>query len=211
MDDFIGKKIGWLTVLKEGEPYFNKTNNNKTKRYTVICRCGNIKDMTKSVLLKESTKSCGCYSAKLASENGKKNKTHGMTKTPTYKSWISMKSRCYNKNSPSYKYYGAIGIYVCDRWVNSFENFLEDMGERPSGKTLERIDNDCGYFEENCKWATYKEQARNRKSNKLSAIDVNKIRDLINENMNLNDIAKTYNVTYGYILRISKYELWDDI
>ena len=73
-----------------------------------------------------------------------------------------MKMRCYNEKSSGYKYYGGRGIQICDRWLESYENFLADMGERPTGKSLDRIDTDGNYCKENCRWATNKEQGRNR-------------------------------------------------
>ena len=90
---------------------------------------------------------------------------HGQTGSNTYLSWRAMKKRCGNQNNPSYKYYGGRGIKVCDRWLNSFKNFYEDMGKKPSGKSLDRINNDGNYEPRNCRWATYKEQGRNRKDN----------------------------------------------
>jgi hypothetical protein len=88
-------------------------------------------------------------------------KRDNSSKMPSaYQSWANMKVRCLNKNSPSYSYYGSRGIKVCKRWLK-FQNFLEDMGERPKGKTLDRIDNDGHYEAINCRWATYKEQNRN--------------------------------------------------
>lgn len=90
---------------------------------------------------------------------------HGMCGTPTYKSWDSMKQRCNNPNDPTYHRYGAKGIKVCDRWQGQygFNNFLEDLGERPKDKSLDRIDPDKGYEPGNCQWATIREQAWNKK------------------------------------------------
>lgn len=83
-------------------------------------------------------------------------------RTPTYRSWDCMHQRCRNTNNSRYEHYGARGISVCERW-SFFQNFLEDMGERPSGKSLDRIDFDKGYSKENCKWADAKEQCHNRR------------------------------------------------
>jgi hypothetical protein len=91
-------------------------------------------------------------------------KTHGMTKTRTYQAWLHMKQRCYCLSTPKYPLYGGRGITVCARWLNSFENFLSDMGERPSPKhSLDRIDGDGDYTPDNCRWATYEEQWQTRR------------------------------------------------
>lgn len=124
------------------------------------CSCGNEKILEKGNVNSGGTKSCGCLKK---NKMRKEKTTHGMSKTPTYKSWVQMKTRCLNKNYKEFFYYGGRGIKICERWM-SFENFLEDMGERPNGKTLDRIDNERGYSPENCKWSIPKEQSMNRRN-----------------------------------------------
>ena len=87
----------------------------------------------------------------------------GRTKHPLYKTWDSMIGRCYHKTNASYKNYGARGITVCQEWLDDFANFLRDMGNKPEGHTLDRIDNDKGYSKDNCRWATWSEQIRNQR------------------------------------------------
>lgn len=89
---------------------------------------------------------------------------HGMSHTREYRSWYQMKSRCYDKNHHAYKDYGGRGISVCDKWFASFVTFYKDMGKRPEGMTLDRINNDGDYESSNCKWSTASEQARNRRT-----------------------------------------------
>jgi hypothetical protein len=91
--------------------------------------------------------------------------------TPTYKSWAAMKNRCCDPGATHYQHYGGRGITVCDRWLKSFADFLADMGERPEGHTLDRIDNDGNYEPSNCRWATPKQQAANRRPSRKGVRD----------------------------------------
>lgn len=106
-------------------------------------------------------KSCGCW----------RGATHGMVRSPTFRSWSHMRQRCMNPSDKGFPKYGGRGIQVCDRWQESFENFLADMGAKPPGHTLDRIDNDGDYTPDNCRWATPRQQANNTRRNRLLAID----------------------------------------
>lgn len=135
------------------------------------CACGNPHVAFKASVKRGDTKSCGC----LRRETSALNKTHSMARTPTYNSWVSMKTRCTNANTPYFINYGGRGIKVCDRWINSFENFLEDMGVRPKGTSLDRIDVNGDYSPENCRWASAKEQGNNTRFNVI--LEMNGVSD----------------------------------
>lgn len=130
------------------------------------CTCGKTIERNSSTVNRGDIKSCGCLKLELL----KRPKTHGMTKTLTYKTWTGIKTRCLNKKSPAYKTYGAVGITMCKRWLK-FENFYKDMGEKPTNMTIDRIDNSKGYCKKNCRWATMQTQQNNRTNNKNYTIN----------------------------------------
>lgn len=147
--EILGLKFGKWTVLEKGD-----LDSRGNVLWLCRCDCGTERFVRGSELHLGNSTSCGCS-----------RRRHGMTKTRTFKSWDSMRQRCGNPNAPDYPRYGGLGIKVCERWQNSFENFLSDMGERPEGKSLDRADNSRGYEPGNCRWATASEQQFNKRSN----------------------------------------------
>lgn len=148
----VGRVYGRLTVIKRAG-----TDKSGHAIWHCTCSCGKGRKVSASNLKSGHTRSCGCYAKEVITK-------HAMHNTPTYHSWRSMIQRCTNPNSKDYLNYGGRGITVCPEWLGSFERFLADMGKRPNKrKTLDRIDVNKGYCKDNCRWATAKTQAQNKR------------------------------------------------
>jgi len=155
------KKFNKLFVLS-----FAGINNRRMALWNCLCECGTKVIISGTNLRKNRAKSCGCLKKErtaLLNKSGDNNRKHGLYKSSTYKSWSSMIGRCTNKNNSSFNDYGARGIRVCQQWLSDFRFFLKDMGKRPDGTSLDRIDVDGNYEPNNCRWATAKEQANNKR------------------------------------------------
>lgn len=156
-NELTGSVFGRLTVLGKVRSASNRI------LWDCLCSCGKSSHVRASHLKNGLVVSCGCFAA----DKNRERATHGMSRSSTHIIWKTMRARCGNPQSPGFKDYGARGITVCRAWDESFEQFLADMGVRPAGMSIERIDNSRGYEPGNCKWATNREQCRNRRSNHL--------------------------------------------
>lgn len=152
--DLTGQRFGRLIVIHR-----TTTTSYGGIRWCCKCDCGQTRFVFGHALRHGQTQSCGCW-------NREKATTHGMTNTPEFTVWEMMIQRCTNKNHTSYPDYGGRGIAICQRWLSSFQNFFDDMGQRPTPvHTLERTDNSRGYNPNNCRWATPLEQGANKRNN----------------------------------------------
>lgn len=149
-----GRRFGAWLVLQRA------ASRNTFVYWLCRCDCGTESELSGSALRQGKTKSCGCKKEELRELTFT---GHRETRSPTWNSWLAMRHRCANPNDPSYPRYGGRGIRVCERW-ESYDNFVADMGHRPEGTTLDRIDNAGNYEPGNCKWSTPSEQSRNRRS-----------------------------------------------
>lgn len=162
--DLASQRFGRLVVTKRAG-----TNSSGEATWLCACDCGASHVARGLYLRRGVTKSCGCLRRDIARKmltESRFSRKHGHGAvgrlTPTYRSWRAMIQRCNYRCQPNYANYGGRGIRVCDRWLK-FENFLADMGERPDGLTLDRIDNERGYSKDNCRWATRAQQDSNRR------------------------------------------------
>lgn len=156
--DITGMRSGRLVAVS-----FAGVNKKRYALWECKCDCGNTTIKESRYITGGYVISCGCAIHSLEGYQT----THGMSKTPIYKTWCGIKDRCLNPKNTAYPSYGGRGISICERWMK-FENFYEDMGDRPEGMSLDRIDNDQGYSKENCRWATQSIQTYNRRKHKTT-------------------------------------------
>lgn len=156
-NDITGQRFGRLTALRF------VPDDSEYSKFLCLCDCGTEKLIATQSLIRSYTVSCGCFGRQ---HRVGKSTIHGYGKSgkdrsPTYSSWASMMDRCeWGGHKIMYSKYGARGIKVCSEW-HDFNNFISDMGERPKGTSIDRINNSLGYFKGNCRWATSKQQALN--------------------------------------------------
>jgi hypothetical protein len=186
--DLTARVFGRLTVSHMAE-----TDNRRT-RWVCKCSCGKEKTVIAYSLTSGKQVSCGCFKKERL---GKAATKHGHSAngklSREYQAWSGAKKRCYDINTEKYPIYGGRGITVCDRWKNSFENFLADMGKCPDNYSIDRIDNDGNYEPNNCRWATKKEQVRNRTTTLRFSWN--------GKSMTLAEIAEENGIRYGALYK----------
>jgi hypothetical protein len=197
--DLTGQVFGRLTIVGQCE------NIGKRTAWKCLCQCGNSTMTTTDRLVSGKTISCGCRKKETATENSKKfglKPRHGMTNTPTWNTWSAMVYRCTNVENRQYETYGGM---LCKEW-KIFENFYSDMGERPTGTTLDRIDVLKGYFKDNCRWATAKTQQRNKTNTRYVSVNGKKmaLMDLADK---LNSKKSEAQYFFSFLLKLQKNDL----
>ena len=194
--DLTGKKFGRLTVIKR------VANKGKRARWLCKCECGKTIEVQGTNLKSGNTKSCGCYKSEITI---KRNLIHGKRHTKAYNSWSGAKARCYSPESPKYKDYGTRGIQMFERWRNDFQSFYDYVSTLPhfgeKGYTLNRIDNNGNYEPGNVEWANCKEQANNRRSNRLYTYN--------GETHNISQWAEIIKIPYETLRCRLVYYNWD--
>ena len=191
LNTLIGKKINKLTILSAIRK--KKNNDKRNNLYvTVQCECGNIKEIKYASIKAQTTISCGCVHLQTLRNNGyiQKHGQSGNNQTKLYRIWKGLKSRCYTKTNPNYKYYGGRGIKVCDEWLSDYMNFYNwsITNDYQNDLSLDRIDNDGNYEPNNCRWTTAKEQANNKRNNRYITID--------DETKTLTQWCEQYDINY---------------
>lgn len=191
-----------LTFIKKLEE-----KNNRGRYLSLFkCSCGSF--VKKEKHLAKRYKSCGCLQKETVS---KTNKKHGLSNTPTYYSWQGMKDRCLNPNRKDTNSYYNKGITIDPNWVNSFDNFVKDMGIKPANTELERINNNLGYNKQNCYWKSHELNCQNRQTTKLNKDIVKDARLRFSQGETIRSIAQSYNVNETTLAYAIHKKTWKNI
>ena len=197
----VGQRFERLVVVKQA-PSSNGT------RWACRCDCGREKVISASALNRGATRSCGCLRREAAiSQLPARQRTY-RTQSPAYISWFDMRRRCLDPKNPSYRWYGARGIRICERW-DDFNVFLADMGERLPGMTLERLDYNGDYDPSNCVWASRSQQARNTRRIKFSFEIAAEIRKRYAAGEGCSELGRVYGTTPSHIWSIVIGRIWN--
>lgn len=187
LQDLAGMRFGRLLVESKSQSI-----RKSGALWNCVCECGKTTAVDSMKLRKGLIVSCGCFHREMTAAI---NRSHGLAnKSKTYRTWKEMRQRCNNPNNDKYQWYGGRGIAICSRW-DSFENFHADMGDRPDGMTIDRIDNDKGYSPDNCRWLPQLEQTRRQAKNKLSAELAVKLKADRDAGMTFQEIGQKYGVS----------------
>lgn len=187
--DLTGRKFGMLTAIR-----VVGRNKHNVLIWECKCDCGNISYPTSNSLLSGNTKSCGCVTRRKSGERFRKmNVTHQQTYTRLYHTWCSMKSRCYRKSNDHYKSYGERGITMCDEWRNNFEAFYEwaIRNGYSDNLTIDRIDNDKGYYPNNCQWISFSDNTRKKRNTVFLTVN--------NENKSIREWGNILGVSHSTV------------
>lgn len=206
MNDVTGMRFGRLVVSGR-----SGRSLNKAIRWLCHCDCGGSIETESGALRYGRTSSCGCLRREVGRARRLAETKHGHTRdrkpSGTWRSWMSMTDRCRNPRATGYARYGGRGIAVCERWL-SFENFLADMGQRPDGTSIDRIDVNGHYEPGNCRWATRKEQGRNTRAVKLEPHEPAQIRWLVEAGHRRREVANLFQVSDRTVGDIVRGEKW---
>lgn len=210
-----------MTGVRNGRLYLvsRAPNRGSNVMWHYVCDCGAQGVVSGKDVRHRNQRSCGCLQREAASKAGKANAVHGHTAgkqcTPTYRSWSAMIERTSNPRHHAWANYGGRGIAVCSRWrdgengLSGFECFLADMGERPKGASIDRIDNNRNYEPSNCRWASDAQQVRNRRSVKMKPESVARLRELAARRADtIPSLAARFGISKAQAYRIVRGERW---
>jgi len=204
--NLIGQRFGRLLVTAPaaaiGHGAARKT------QWACRCDCGALLEVRTGHLKNGNTRSCGCLHVETSAAACVRRTKHGRARSPEYAAYHAMLQRCTNARHKSFADYGGRGIAVCARWQESFENFLADMGERPDGMSLDRIDNDRGYEPGNCRWATDAVQVQNRRSTRLDALSAVLVRQLAARRVSHANIARAFGIARQTVTGVATGGRW---